>query len=1019
MMKKIIKYRYWILAIWLIITMLLTVFQPDTQAILQERGQNPISDSSPSKMAEALLTQMETQEGTSDLAVFYSADQFSPEEMKQIEKGVVNLRAHSQELGIIEIMDPFSMPEAKDNFISADGTTLMVPFTLDQGDVSIDDLSDKIKGDFAGVNTEYYLTGEDFINNDYLHASLAGIEKSAALTVLFILMILIIMFRSVVTPVISLVAVAITYLCSMGIAAQLIDKWNFPITTLTQVLLILILFGIGTDYNILLFNRFKEELSRGLSVDDAIIRSYQTAGKTIVFSIVTVFVAFLSLIFSESEIYKSGVVVVIGASCLLLEIMTLTPFAMKVLGEKLFWPSRKSSGHSESKIWYKASSMATKSPVIWSVGILLFIIPTILFQGHTLSFDNIGELGDGFDSTKGFQIVSDHFGKGQAMPVTIVIKNENTLDNNNSLRVVDEVTEAVKALDGVDKVASATQPEGKPIDGFYVGNDLITVADGLSQTKTGVDSINGGLSLAQSKLAEADFSQVSQMVDGTNQLKNGVSALSDGLAQIKNGMKDNRIDSQSISTGLSTVATNLNAMSAGLKTLSGSYDQMQAGYVTMGENYQSIANFLIQLRSTVFFMQSVVDALGQSYPNAGADVNYLTLKQTIAGMAEGLSSVSPENIEVLNENYNALNAGFGIANENLAQMSDGLAQMSGGLNQLESGLGQAADGIGTIVTNMNAISDGLAQMEEGQQMLSDGLTGFSTFGNSLSQVNDGLSRISDGLDQSNRFVSELSAVKSFYIPGDALKNADYQKALESYLSEDKKITKLMVVLDCDPYSMEAVNTVGEIDGILNSTLDGTTLKNADYGIAGPSATTRDENNVLSQDLNRMIVIVLLGIFLVLLLLIRSMWSSLCITGALIGTYFAAIFLSNQLFSQWLHFAGFNPFIPFFSFIIIVALGVDYSIFLMARVGEYQNLSPKEAIIESCRQTGGVVTGAAIILGGTFATLIPSKMSLLIQLAITVVIGLMILCFVMLPIFIPAMIALPERIRGMRQKSEKE
>jgi|GEM_PF-5167051 RND superfamily putative drug exporter len=98
----------------------------------------------------------------------------------------------------------------------------------------------------------------------------------------------------------------------------------------------------------------------------------------------------------------------------------------------------------------------------------------------------------------------------------------------------------------------------------------------------------------------------------------------------------------------------------------------------------------------------------------------------------------------------------------------------------------------------------------------------------------------------------------------------------------------------------------------------------------------------------MIVIVLLGIFLVLLLLIRSLWSSLCITGSLIGANFAAIFLSNQLFAQWFHFVGFNPFIPFFSFIIIVALGVDYSIFLMAQVGEYHDLSPQDAIVEACR-----------------------------------------------------------------------
>lgn len=157
---------------------------------------------------------------------------------------------------------------------------------------------------------------------------------------IFILVVLVIAFKSVVTPFISLVAVAFSYLVSMGIAAQLIDKAGFPITSLTQMLLVLILFGIGTDYNILLFNRFKEELANGKSVDDSIINTYKTAGKTIAYSILTVFIAFLALVFSESPIYQSGVVVVIGVTILLIEILTLTPFIMKVLGKKIFWPSK-------------------------------------------------------------------------------------------------------------------------------------------------------------------------------------------------------------------------------------------------------------------------------------------------------------------------------------------------------------------------------------------------------------------------------------------------------------------------------------------------------------------------------------------------------------------------------------------------------------------------------------------------------------------------------------------------------
>ncbi|GAY76836.1 membrane protein [Sporolactobacillus inulinus] len=290
-MRGIIKARWIILCLWLVATVVLVAMQPDINAILRDRGQKALNEDSPSVQADAILSKMEKSKGTNNLIVFHDKTKISNNELNQIEQGVAQFRDDADTLGVAEIMDPFSIPEAKSSLISKDKTTVMVSFKLDKKSREIDDIKKAIDQRLDKVTVTHYLTGEDFINNDYLKASQGGVEKSAALTVLFILIVLVIMFRSIVTPVISLLAVMFSYLCSMGIAAQLIDKAGFPLTSLTQMLLILILFGIGTDYNILLFNRFKEELANGLSVDDAIVSTYQTAGKTIVYSILTVFIA--------------------------------------------------------------------------------------------------------------------------------------------------------------------------------------------------------------------------------------------------------------------------------------------------------------------------------------------------------------------------------------------------------------------------------------------------------------------------------------------------------------------------------------------------------------------------------------------------------------------------------------------------------------------------------------------------------------------------------------------------------
>ncbi|MCX7924003.1 MAG: MMPL family transporter [Clostridia bacterium] len=1017
-MRKIIKARWAIFSIWLIATILLAAFQPDINAILRLKGQQPLSEDSPSVIASSILSKMDTTKGTNNLIVFYDKNKISDDEMNQIKDGVGAIADSSTELGIGNIIDPFSMPDAKSSLISKDGTTLMVSFKLDKGAKEVDDIKKEIDSKLTNVKAEYYLTGEDFISNDYLKIALSGVDKSAVLTVIFILVVLMIMFRSVVTPLVSLIAVGFSYLCSMGIAAQLIDKANFPITSLTQVLLVLILFGIGTDYNILLFNRFKEELSHGYSVDDAIVNTYKTAGKTIAYSILTVFIAFLSLVFAKSPIYQSGVVVVIGVTILILEILTLTPFVMKVLGKKLFWPSKKIGGHGENKFWEKTSSFGTKHPIISVVVILLLIVPTVALHQQKLNSNTIEALGNSAPSTKGFNLISEHFSKGQAMPATIAIENDKALDNNEALTVIDNLTERIKNTKGVKQVSSVTQPEGKQIDNFYISGQMGTITDGISKTQDGVDQMNDGLKLASDKLGTADFSQVSKMVDGTAKLQDGLVALSNGLKQIQNGIDDGSSNTQNISNGIAAIQTNLSEMSSGLALLTDNYVKMQSGYSQMGTNYQQAAQALLGVKSALTQMQTVVTALGSSYSNSQSDTNYLTLKGTIDQLVASLSQITPEGIKALDDNYNAATAGFGKANEGLKQMSSGLSQMAGGLKQLESGLGKASSGIGTVVTNMNKVADGLGQMKSGQQQLVDGLNGFSTFGQRLSDVNNGLKQISDGLGQTNGFLKQLNSNKTFFMPKEALTSADYKKVFDAFMTKDRTITKMIIVLEDDPYSPKALDTIEKINDTVSNVLNGTVLSNAKAGISGPSAATNDMNNILSSDLNRMTVIVIIGILLVLILVIRSLWEPVVITASLWGAYYAAMFILNYIFVDLKGLAGVESFVPFFAFIIIVALGVDYSIFLMMRFKEYPHMSHKEAIVLASKHIGGVVMSAVIILGGTFATLMPSGFAILVQLAVAVITGLVVLCFILLPVFLPAMIALPSALAKLFPKKKE-
>ncbi len=379
-MRKILKIRWLLLAVWVIVTVSFTINQPDLNKILNQKGQATISDNSPSKVATEMLNKMGTSKGDTAIFVFNDPQKISDVGMKDIKSGMDKLSSRKSELKINNIVDPFSTPEAKDQLISKDGTTLMVQVTYEKGTRDSKNIMSGFNDALKDVKVTHYITGELAINNDYLAATNKGVEKSAIITVIFILFVLIIMFRSVVTPFVSLFAVGISYLCSMGIMGILINVFNFPITSLTQMFMILVLFGIGTDYNILLFNRFKEELGHGLSIEDAIVTTYKTAGKTVIYSGLIVFMAFASLSFVQFPIYRSANAVAIGIAVLLLELLTLTPILMRLLAGKLFWPSHNVAGHKESKLWEKVTSNSVKHPIISLLVVAAIIAPVIFLN---------------------------------------------------------------------------------------------------------------------------------------------------------------------------------------------------------------------------------------------------------------------------------------------------------------------------------------------------------------------------------------------------------------------------------------------------------------------------------------------------------------------------------------------------------------------------------------------------------------------------------------------------------------
>ena len=401
------------------------VHSPNMSELIREKGQFSVPEgySSTRQLPSSMkLLHKRRTAGQSAGACFYNPDGLGTTGKQEAEKAVKQLESKKEELGILSILEPFSQPELSDKMISADGKTILTSLSIDQGDRTVKEMREDLNETLDSVNVEHYITGKGLIDEDTVESSQEGLKKSEYITVVFILLILFLVFRSFVAPFVPLLTVGISYIVSQQIVAFLVDGVDFPISTFTQIFMVAVMFGIGTDYCILLISRFKEELAHHETTWEAIIATYRTAGKTVFFSALAVLVGFVAIGFAQFMLYRSAVAVAVGIAVMMLALVTIVPFFMAVLGKKLFWPSKGSLEHAESKIYGAAGRFSLKRPWAALLIVAAVCVPLLATYDGKLSFNSLDEIGEKYDSVKAFNIISDSFGPGNPCRVRLLFR---------------------------------------------------------------------------------------------------------------------------------------------------------------------------------------------------------------------------------------------------------------------------------------------------------------------------------------------------------------------------------------------------------------------------------------------------------------------------------------------------------------------------------------------------------------------------------------------------------------------
>ncbi|RLQ96633.1 MMPL family transporter [Falsibacillus albus] len=1026
-MRAIIKGKWLVVAAWIAIIVGLFMISPNMADLVREKGQVDVPNGYSSKLANQIMKDVQEQEGGGDATqvalVFHDDHKLSGTEIDEAEKAIRELEKHKKELGITKILTHFNDENLKDQLVSKDGKSILASISLRWDDRQTGEVSDELYNTIKDVKVDHYYTSNWMINDALTKSSEEGLKKTEGITVVFILGVLFLVFRSAIAPLIPLLAVGFTYLVSQSVVSILVDKLDFPISNYTQIFLVAVLFGIGTDYCILLLSRFKEELGQHETMTEAIVATYRNAGRTVFFSGVAVMIGFAAIGFSQFKLYQSASAVAVGVAVLLIALFTIVPFFMAVLGRKLFWPSKKVAEHGESRLWGAAGRFSLGRPLLALLIVAAICVPFLVTYDGKLSFNSLEEISGDVPAIKAFDAIADGFGPGESMPTQIVIKNDERMDSADYIAVTEKISQELKKVDSVDTVRSVTRPTGDPIKELYVPNQAENLGEGLGKGKTGLDKISDGLEEAGSKLSKSKpelngaADGVNQLIDATSQVKSGISTVQSNLSKIEDGIRQGSAGSTEIKQGLEKAK-------AGAEQLSEGYGKLQNGYTKIGSqlntalvSYQKIGNGVEGLSSD-FDKISDKDFtdLESKYSGLQGEDQYKKIKGTVQkakqqlpGLASGLQQANDGIVQIIDA-LNKANNKFETANLSQQTVAEGLKGLIAALDQQKTGLDQLADGQGMIVDNMPKFSNGLAGINDGQKQL---LSAFEGLDSQLSQLTDGLDQSVDGLNQVSEGIgsaqgylsglSGSSSMNGFYLPPEVLKSKDFAQAIDAYMSKDRKVMTMDVIFKENPYSNEAISKVDNIKSAVKRSVKGTKLENAVVAVGGITSTNADLNKMSNNDYSRTVVLMLLGIGIILVFLFRSIIMPIYIIGSLILTYYTSMAMNEAIYVNLLGYTGISWAVPFFGFVILVALGVDYSIFLMDRFNEYRNLSVADAMLLSMKKMGTVIISAVVILGGTFAAMMPSGMLSLLQIASIILIGLLLYAFIILPLFIPVMV----------------
>ena len=766
------------------------------------------------------------------------------------------------------------------------------------------------------------VSGQAGIGRDYLQAIRDGTDRTTLVTIVLVIVVLLLIYRAPLAALVPLATIGCAFLVSRGLLGFL-AQGGWKLSSVLDSFIVVLVFGVGTDYSIFLVSRFREELGRN-DHEAAVRLTVSRIGAVIAASAATVIVGLSSMIAASfGMIQTTGPALAVTIFITVLAGLSLTPSLLAIFGRNLFWPLHERTRNADSDekgFWAALARRITNRPgLLAGLVLLILAVPLLALPQLKENFNVLEELPGGAESRVGFQTLSRHLAEGQLMPLNVLVQVPGgNLSSSAALARIGQMEAQIAALPDVQSVSSIVDPkgEGKVSDLLRPAIQLPAIAAGFAKPPSA--DINVQLSDASLAGVDSTISYVGGLEKAYPRVAgaalDGVSA---DLATLQKGIVDGRKRAL-VANQLGTVG-----------------DQLKAAALASTGSSGSNAAVAAQLSEFGTYLAE----LGAAVPALATTDAYKAAETAIPQVA-------------------------------------------------------ATRDASAFLTLVSAVG----QMQAWCQAQP---TPFYFVPASIPPTADQLAATKASADARGRLPEELDQVAAAFGPGDLYAPPDLVTAFESSAGD---VARLYVTTITNPYDTKAFDTVRALRTLVAGQAAGFGPGATTY-VGGPTAEFADVQSTISADFLRVAVITIVGILLVLIVLLRALTAPVYLVLTVLLSYAASLSLSAFILQNVFGQAGLNYFIPLMVFVLLVALGSDYNIFLMSRVREESATRPlRQGIRAASARTGTVITSAGLILAGTFGALISSPLQLLFQVGVTVGLGVLIDTFIVRSLLVPAITA---------------